>query len=45
MDEVVLTWSLQNWITVLAMVAVFFFVLVLFSKGAKAVIAKNAPQS
>jgi uncharacterized protein (DUF983 family) len=39
MDDVVLSWSFQNWITVLLMVAVFFVVVVLLTKTAKALIA------
>lgn len=39
-DEVVISWSLQNWITVLAMGLVFFVVLVLLSKAARKVLVK-----
>lgn len=41
MDDVVLSWSFQNWITVLLMVAVFFVVLVLLAKTSKALIGSR----
>lgn len=41
MDEVVITWSLQNWITIVLMVAVFFAIGALVLKGVKSVQAKG----
>ncbi len=42
MDEVVITWSLENWITVLLMVALGYGVAVVITKLVKGHAAKSA---